>query len=157
MVEDDADIEIGYYEGPLASLIEGLQDAGLEGSLVGLDGRSKELDRLIRDRTANRPDLQETNYRFAHGTFRLGPIVFGAEPLRWLPIEGDTLRIVRDMLETHADPEIAIELQVRDDEGCLVWAPDAGYNEIWVSRRLPKEAVNALRAALGDGLRPPES
>ena len=88
----------------------------------------------------NRPDLKETKGR-----------------LRWLPIEPDTLRIIRDMLEHHADPEIAIELQVRDDEGCLIWAPDAGNNEIWVSRRLPEQDVSALRAALGDGLRPPRA
>ena len=140
MVEDEADIEIGYYEGPLVSLIAGLQDARLEGSLLGLDGDSRELKSLIKARTANRPDLKETKGR-----------------LRWLPIEHDTLRIIRDMLEHHADPEIAIELRVRDDEGCLVWAPDAGYNEIWVSRRLPERAVGALRAALGDGLGPPRA
>lgn len=61
------------------------------------------------------------------------------------------------MLERHADPEIAIELNVRDDEGYLVEAPDVGYNEIWVSRRLPPHAVDALRAALGAGLRPPKA
>ena len=59
------------------------------------------------------------------------------------------------MLERHADPEIAIELSVRDDEGYLVEAPDVGNNPIWVGRRLPEQAVEALRAALGDGLRPP--
>jgi hypothetical protein len=44
--------------------------------------------------------------------------------------------VLREMLERHADPEIAIELNVRDDDGYL---------------------VEALRAALGDGLRPPKS
>ena len=60
------------------------------------------------------------------------------------------------MLKRHADPEIAIELNVRDDDGYLVEAPDVGYNEIWVSRRLPEHSAEALRAALGDGLRPPK-
>ncbi len=60
------------------------------------------------------------------------------------------------MLARHADIEIADELRVHDAEGCLVFAPDAGHNNIWVSRRLPEHAVEAIRAALGDGLRPPK-
>jgi hypothetical protein len=60
------------------------------------------------------------------------------------------------MLERHADIEIADELSVHDADGCLVFAPDAGYNNIWVSRRLPEQSVEAIRAALGDGLRPPK-
>jgi hypothetical protein len=60
------------------------------------------------------------------------------------------------MLDRHADVEIADELSVHDADGCLVFAHDAGYNNIWVSRRLPEHAVEAIRAALGDGLRPPK-
>ena len=60
MVEDEADIAIGYYRGPLVSLIGGLQDAGLEGSLLGLDGDSRELNSLIEARTVIRRDLRET-------------------------------------------------------------------------------------------------
>lgn len=74
-----------------------------------------------------------------------------------MQLEPNTFAVLRDMLESHADPEIAIELCVRDGEGYLVEAPDVGYNEIWVSRRLRQDAVEALRAALGDGLRPPRS
>jgi hypothetical protein len=72
-------------------------------------------------------------------------------------LERDTFAVLRDMLDRRADPEIAIELSVRDDQGYLVEAPDVGDNAIWVSRRLPEHAVDALRAALGDGLRPPKS
>jgi len=61
------------------------------------------------------------------------------------------------MLERHGGPEIAVEFNVRDHEGHLVNAPDVGDNPIWVSRRLPQASVEALRTALGDGLRPPKA
>jgi hypothetical protein len=105
--------------------------AGLEGAVLELDGDSKELRAFIDGRTEKRPDLAEANRR--------------------------RIAVLRDMLERHADPEIAIELSVRDDEGYLVEAPDVGDNPIWVGRRLPEQAVEALRAALGDGLRPSTS
>lgn len=41
-----------------------------------------------------------------------------------------------------------------DEHGVLVYAPDVGDNEIWVSARVPQQSVAALRDALGAGLRP---
>jgi DNA-binding NarL/FixJ family response regulator len=138
-------------------VLAGLEQAQLEGAILELDGDSKELHRFVDERTRDRPDLVEANRRRAKAGFRLGPIAFGWNRYLQLPIEGGTLAALRTLLQTHADPEIAIELSVRDDEGYLVEAPDVGYNEIWVSRRLPQHSVEALRAALGDGLRAPKS
>jgi len=138
-------------------VLAGLEDARLEGAVLELDGESKELCAFIDDRASRRPDLAEANRRRTEPKHRIGPISFGRDRSRELPIEGDTFAVLRDMLERHADPEIAIELGVRDDEGYLVEAPDVGDNPIWVGSRLPEQAVEALRAALGDGLRPPRS
>jgi hypothetical protein len=155
-IEDDVfEVELGYYEGPLERLLAGLQEAGLEGATLEVDGSSEELARFIEERTRDRPDLIEANTRTGR-RFLGGRIVIGGNRGDRLPIEGDTFAVLRDMLERHADIEIAGELTVLDAEGSLVHAPDAGYNEIWVAERLPQRAVDAIRAALGDGLRPPE-
>lgn len=138
-------------------MLAGLGDARFESAILELDGESKELRVFIEERTADRPDLVEANRRRLEPKYRLGPLSFGRDQTRQLPIEPDTFAVLRDMLERHADPEIAIELCVRDDEGYLVEAPDVGDNDLRVSRRLPPDAVEALRAALGDSLRPPRS
>jgi hypothetical protein len=151
------EIELGYYKGPLERVLAGLEHAGLEGAVLELDGDSKELHAFVEERTRERPDLAEANRLRMRRRHRIGPIVVRRAWYLELPIEDDTLAVLRDMLERHADPEIAMELGVRDDDGYLVEAPDVGYNEIWVSRRLPEPAADALRAALGDGLRPPRS
>jgi hypothetical protein len=152
------EIEIGYYKGPLERVLAGLEDARLEGAVLELDGDSKELRAFIDERTRDRPALAEANRRRGvEPQHRFGPISFGRDRSRELPIEGDTFAVLRDMLERHADAEIAIELNVRDEEGYLVEAPDVGDNTIWVGHGLSEHALDALRAALGDGLRPPRS
>jgi hypothetical protein len=134
-----------------------MQRAGLDGAILELDGTAEELRRLVEARTEGRPDLAEANRRAGHGRVRFGPIALGGGPLKLqLPIEGDNLADLRTLLERHADPEIAVELAVRDSDGYLVEAPDVGDNEIWVSDRLPTESVQALRAALGANLRAAE-
>jgi hypothetical protein len=95
------------------------------------------------------PALVEANRTAFYGSSRFLFIRFERGPLS-LPIEGSNLADLREFLEYHADPEVAMEVRVRD----LVEAPDVGDNEIWVSTRLPDESVQALRAALGDNLRP---
>jgi len=151
------EVELGYYKGPLERVLAGLEDARLDGAVLELDGESEELLGFIEERTRDRPDLAEANRGREKPRHRFGPISFGRGQSRELPIERDTFAVLRDMLGRHAAPEIAIELRVRDDDGYLVEAPDAGDNAIWVSRRLPEPAVAALRAALGEGLRPPGS
>jgi hypothetical protein len=122
--------------------------------ILDVDGFSDELLGFIEGRTRDRPEFIEANPRKERRGF-WGRIVIRPKGRR-LPIESDTFSVLRDMLERHADIEIADELSVHDAEGCLVFAHDAGYNNIWVSRRLPEPAVEAIRAALGDGLRPPK-
>jgi hypothetical protein len=150
---DDADIELGHYRGPLDTLLEGLQNAGLDGALLELDGGADRLDELIDERTAGYPELAAHNKVAREGEWRLGPIRFGGgEPT--IPIEGDNIAAVRALLEDHADEEIAFHVSVRDEQGYLLEAPDAGDNVIFVSSRLPDSAVNAIRAALGPNLTP---
>jgi hypothetical protein len=127
-----------------------LEALDLEGAVIELDGDSKEMQELAEVTTRSRPDLAEAN-RLARGR-RIGPITFRRGPTVLL-IESGTLEKLRSMLERHADPEIAIELGVRDEQGDLVQAPDVGDNEIWVSRRLPPAAIEALCRTLGDDLR----
>jgi hypothetical protein len=69
--EGALDVAMGYYQGGLSRLLEGLQAAGLEGAVIGVDGDA-----------------------------------------------------------------------------------NVGDSEIWVSRRLASDKVEALRAALGEDLRP---
>jgi hypothetical protein len=71
-----------------------------------------------------------------------------------MPIEGDSLARVRELLDSRADPEIAFEVNVRDEEGYLLEAPDVGNNVILVSPRLPERSIDVIRATLGDSLHP---
>jgi hypothetical protein len=151
MIEDDCDIELGYYRGSLERLFSGLEAMNLDGAIIELDGDSEEMSQLAEARTCSRPELAEANRR-ARGR-RIGPFVFGFGSTA-LPLEQDTVAKLRSMLDRHADPEIAIEVTVRDEYGDLVQAPDIGDNEIWVSRRLQSASIDALRSALGDELRP---
>ena len=146
------DISLGNYRGPLDAALAGLQRARLDGAMLELDGGSRELSSFVQARSASRPELAEANRRARQGRFRLGPIVIGGSALM-LPIEGDNLAQLRVVLERHHDWDIAIELNVRDNDGYLIEAPDVGDNEIWVSSRLPKESISALRAALAGNLR----
>jgi DNA-binding NarL/FixJ family response regulator len=155
LIEGGADISLGYYRGPLDAVLVGLQHARLDGAILEVDGSAEELYDLVDARTASRPDLAEANRRARHGRFRLGPIAFGAERLLQLPIEGDNLAQLHALLGRHADPEIAIELLVRDSDGYLIEAYDVGDNDILVSSRLPQASMEALRTALGENLRPP--
>ena len=75
----------------------------------------------------------------------LEPVLAGLEDARLegaiLELDGDSEELVAFVEEPTGDrPDLA-----------------DGDNTIWVSRRLPAHAVEALRAALGDGLRPPRS
>jgi hypothetical protein len=54
-----------------------------------------------------------------------------------------------------ADPGFVTELTVRDEDGVLVQAHDVSDGEIWVSDRVPEDAIERMRAVLADGLRPP--
>jgi hypothetical protein len=151
MAGDDCDVELGFYRGPLERLIRALEAINLEDAVIELDGDSKEMQELAESTTRSRPDLAEAN-RLARGR-RIGPIIFSRGPTV-LPIAPDTLAKLRSLLDRHADPEIAIELTVRDEQGDLLQAPDVGDNEIWVSGRLESSALEALRTTLGDDLRP---
>lgn len=153
-IEGAADISLGYYRGPLDAVLVGLQRARLDGAILELDGTAEELHDLVDARTASRPDLAEANRHARQGRFRFGPIEFGADRLLQLPIEGDALAQLHALLERHADPEIAIELLMRDTDGYLIEAYDVGDNDIFVSGRLPEASIEALRAALGENLRP---
>ena len=133
------------------AVLAALQHARFDGAVLELDGSSKDLYVLVDQRSAARPEIAEANRRVREGTRRLGPITFGGGSLQ-LPIEGDNLAALRLLLERHADPEIATELKVRDEHGCLVEAPDVGDNDIWVSSRLTRESTEALRSALSKHL-----
>ena len=77
--------------------------------------------------TRDLPELAEANRLRHRGRRRLGPFRFGRGWYLQLPIESDTFAVLRDMLDRHADPE-----------------------------RVPRATLEALRAALGDGLSPPK-
>jgi hypothetical protein len=120
-----------------------------------LDGSAEELHDLVAARSAARPDLAEANRSARNGRFRIGPVKFGGERRLRVPIEGDNLAQLRELLDRHAEPEIAMDLLVRDGAGYLIEAYDVGDNDIFVSSRLPEASIAALRAALGENLRSP--
>jgi catechol 2,3-dioxygenase-like lactoylglutathione lyase family enzyme len=149
---EDATVELGYYRGPLDALLEGIDNAGLLGALIELDGAGAELVALIDERTSAYPDLVRHNERARNGAWRVGPIRFGGgKPT--MPLEGDNLASVRALLARMADWDIAFHVAVRDEQGYLIEAPDVGDNVIFVSERLPRKALEAVRAALGSNLR----
>ena len=146
----EEDTSIGYFEGPASAVIEALIAGGFKGAMLELDGDIlDDLDEFMETINEAYPHLADGNRR-ASEAFRIGPIGFGIGPHR-VPIEGDNL----GRLATLADPGFIVELAVRDEEGVLVHAHDVSNGEIWVSDRVPPEAVARMRAVLGAGLRPP--
>jgi hypothetical protein len=153
---DDCDIELGHYRGPLDRLLVALRDAGIESAVLELDGGgSDELWAFAERLTADDAELREQNRRAMHGTWNIGFIQFGYEPLA-LPLRVEVLDELLEMSERHADEEIAFHLYVRDDAGTLFEAPDVGDNMIFASRRLGQGARDAIERALGDGFTPVE-
>jgi hypothetical protein len=146
------EISLGYYEGPLETVIDALIAAGLDGAMLELQAdHPDEFQKLLDSVNAKHPELAEANSR-ATQAFKIGPISFGVGP-HLVPIEGDNLARLRALV---AAGEVFLwQLDVHDAEDHLVCAPDLGDNDIWVGERLPAHAVERMRAVLADGLRPP--
>lgn len=151
MTDVDCNISLGYFRGPLHAVFRGVAQAGLEGAVLDLDGNSDRLFELAQDLSADHPDLAEANRKAHEPKRRFGPFAI-YEGAYSIPITSEGLGRFLVLERELAEPELAIELTVRDEVGELIWAPDVGDNEIWVSKRLPAAAVSALRRELGDGL-----
>ena len=145
-------MSLGYFRGTLDTVLAAIQDAGLEGAVLELDGApSEELFDFAEELTADDPDLRTANHHARYGGWRLGPIRFGGGPV-YIPVSDENIGRLRAMGDRHAEMEIAFALRVLAGKETLVDAPDVGDNEIWVSRRLSARAVEAIRTALGSGL-----
>ena len=144
----DAETSLGYFKGLAETVIDALIAARLDGAVLELSGDEPEaFEELIATISSAHPELAEANRR-ASEAFKIGPVSFGIGP-HLIPIDGDNLERLRAIafgFVTH--------LSVRDDDGVLVYTHDVGDGEIWVSDRLPHDAVERMRAVLGDGLRP---
>jgi hypothetical protein len=154
---EEATNSIGYYRGPLDAVLAAIEAARLEGALIELDGDDPELSKLVDEACAGYPELIAENELWRHGRRRIGPITFyGADDpsATVMPIEGDNLARVRALLANTDEPAIAFHVNVRDDRGYLIEAPDVGDNEIWLSERVPPGAVQAICATLGERLEP---
>ena len=131
---------LGYFEGPAETVIEALIAAELDGATLELvTDVADELEAFIAARGGDIPEYVQA-----------GPIQLGHGPTR-LAIEGDDLERIRAIV---AGGETPLALTVRDAGGVLVHAPDVGDGEVWVSDRVAADAVDRMRAVLGDGLRP---
>ena len=136
----DDETSLGYFEGPVETVIDALIAAALDGATLELvTDIADELEALIAARGGDVPEYVQ-----------MGPIRLGHGPTR-LAIEDDTLERIRAIV---AGGETPLALTVRDAAGVLVSAPDVGDGEIWISGRLPRDAADRMRAVLGDGLRP---
>lgn len=152
MEEADTEVSLGYFRGPLDSVLAALECAELpETAYLELDGEAVELHDLAEELTADDPQLSERNRLARNGSWQFGPIKFGGGPLV-IPLRAHVLARLRDMLQRHADPEIASNLRVFDSVGMLLDAPDVGDNDIWVGRRLSNESIMAIRRTLAGGL-----
>jgi hypothetical protein len=152
MEEDFPERSIGYYRGPVDPVLTGIQHAHIEGALLEVDAAGgDEFDRFLEAQTSTHPEVHERNRRRREGKWRIGPFVIGGDSAMLVPI--DAVAAFRELL-ARGPFTLVMHLAVIDDEGYLVDAPDVGDNEIWVSDRLPAESIEALRAALGDRLRP---
>jgi hypothetical protein len=151
---EPADVELGYFRGPLDIVLAALESAHLDGAVLELDpGGSRELDELVDDATRDWPELAEANRSKRRPVRRSWPIELHGARVLSLPIERDNLARLRSVASRDADPAIAIHLVVRDDVGYLIEAWDVGNNEVLVSSRLPPASVDAFRDALGEHLR----
>jgi hypothetical protein len=70
-----------------------------------------------------------------------------------LPLNGSNLRDLRLIADHRAEPEVADHLVVYRGNDVLLWAPDAGHNDVWLTRSLPEETINRFRETLAGALR----
>jgi hypothetical protein len=70
-----------------------------------------------------------------------------------LPLQGGNLQGLCELAAQHAGPEVADHFVVYDGTWVLLWAHDAGCDQVRISRRLPKPTVARLKAELGEALR----
>jgi hypothetical protein len=70
-----------------------------------------------------------------------------------LPLEGTNLAELRALADNQAEPEVADNLVVYRGNDVLLWAHDAGYGDVELSRSLSPDVVSRFTAALGGSLR----
>ena len=71
-----------------------------------------------------------------------------------LPLTDGNLQGLSELAAQHAEPEVADHFVVYDGTWVLLWAHDAGFDQVRVSRRLPELTVAELKSELGNALRP---
>lgn len=69
-----------------------------------------------------------------------------------MPLAGTNLAELRGLAEHQAAPEVCDTLVVYCGDGVLLWAHDAGYGYVELTRSLPEETTERFRAALGEAL-----
>src|SRR4051812_987274 len=144
---DEAEELIGCFVGDLDTLLAAIDRAEFQEAVLVLDGDpSHEVTEFVLERSKWDSALSEAN-RQAAGKRKLG-VTFGTRPLQ-LPIEGTNVRDLLALSQHHAEPEIAICIEVTRGAKTLVSAPDIGDNEIWVNANLGEQQRTAFIKALG--------
>jgi hypothetical protein len=69
-----------------------------------------------------------------------------------VPLAGTNLAELGVLADSYAAPEVCDHLVVYQDDELLLTAYDAGGNFVEVSKSLPDETIQRLRAALGEAL-----
>lgn len=69
-----------------------------------------------------------------------------------LSLKADNLLQLREIASRYAEPEIADHLGVYQDDEILLWAPDAGFGDVYANSALGETVLTKLRETLGDSL-----
>ena len=139
--EDDA-LVAGYVT-DFDELLRAIDEVMPKDAVLYVEGTSiaPDVAAFLDERKAGDPQAIEP------GTIWPKPAVFH------LPLGGTNLVELREIAESHAEPEVADHLVVYRGRQVLLWAHDAGAGYVELSRALPAGVVRSFQDSLGDALR----
>ncbi|MBA2372396.1 MAG: hypothetical protein H0V71_12235 [Chloroflexi bacterium] len=136
------DVVVGYVS-DLYELLHAIDETMPTNSILYLEGTSivQEVKDFLSAHQAAESREVEPNTRWPR------PHTFH------LPLEGTNLTELRQIADRYAEPEICDHLVVYRGDAVLLWAHDAGYGYVSVSRSLPDEITTPFQDVLGAALR----
>lgn len=135
-------LEIGYVR-DFYALLRAIDVAMPSEAILCLEGASivDEVATFVEEHSASNPRELERNENSRKSR------------RHHMSLAGKNLSGLREIADHHAEPEVASHLMVYRDDSVLLWAHDAGYGYVQLSKSLGDETVAAFTAELGSGLR----
>lgn len=141
-LEEEGAVTLGYNT-DLYALLRAIDEAMPRDAVLAIEGThiAAEVRQFLLEREpAQKPEL-------------VANTIWPTSEVFHLPLSGSNLEELRDLAENFAEPEVGDHLMVYRGGDVLLWAHDASDGFVRLAATVPREAVEALRSALGPTLR----